>query len=200
MLTELAKLRVYFQQGGCYNTLDSKPVTLGGPTFMYTLGQKVIHPLHGVGVVELIEEKTILGKHNQFAVISFQNDRLKIMVNLSQSNTLIRNLVGKEEVPKVFKFLRRCKSELPIKSSERYNINLKKIKSADIYQVAEVIRDLTDLSQHKKLSPKELSMLKQTKKLLSTEFSYITEMTPEEIEEMIDRCCREEQQPVAVGA
>lgn len=157
---------------------------------MYKIGQKVIHPLHGVGVVEMVEEKLILGKVNQFAVISFQNDRLKIMVNLNQSNTLIRNLVNKDEVPKVLKFLRRCKSDLPVKSSERYNINLKKIKSADVYQVAEVIKDLSDLSVVKKLSPKELAMLKQTKKLLSTEFSYITEMTPEEIELMIDESCR----------
>jgi len=159
---------------------------------MYKIGQKVIHPLHGVGVVEKIEEKMILGKVSQFAVISFQNDRLKIMVNLNQNNSLIRNLVGKEEVPKVLKFLRKCKSDLPTRSSERYNINLKKIKSADIYQVAEVIKDLSDLSTVKKLSPKELSMLKQTKKLLSTEFSYITEMTPEEIEEMIEESCRNE--------
>jgi CarD family transcriptional regulator len=165
---------------------------------MYNIGQKVIHPLHGVGVVERIEEKIILGKCSQFAVISFQNDRLKIMINLNQSNSLIRDLVGKEEVPKVLKFMKRCKSELPAKSSERYNINLKKIKSADIYQVAEVIKDLSDLSTIKKLSPKELSMLKQTKKLLSTEFSYITEMTPEEIEEMIDQSCREERVAVTV--
>ncbi len=167
---------------------------------MYKIGQKVIHPLHGVGVVEVVEEKMILGKVSQFAVISFQNDRLKIMVNLSQNNSLIRNLVGKEEVPKVLKFLKKCKSDLPVKSSERYNINLKKIKSADVYQVAEVIKDLSDLSQHKKLSPKELSMLKQTKKLLSTEFSYITEMTPEEIENMIDESCKEERLAAALAA
>lgn len=166
---------------------------------MYRIGQKVIHPLHGVGVVEMIEEKMILGKVSSFAVISFQNDRLRIMVNLNQNNSLIRSLVGKEEVPKVLKFLKKCKSDLPIKSSERYNINLKKIKSADIYQVAEVIKDLSDLSTVKKLSPKELSMLKQTKKLLSTEFSYITEMTPEEIEEMIEECCRAESIPEAVA-
>lgn len=165
---------------------------------MYNIGQKVIHPLHGVGVVEQIEDKMILGKVNQFAVISFQNDRLKIMINLGQSNPLIRDLLKKEEVPKVLKTLKRWKSELPTKSSERYNINLKKIKSADPHQAAEVIKDLSDLSQVKKLSPKEQAMLKQTKKLLSTEFSYITEMTPEEIEDMIDRSCREEQ--VAVGA
>lgn len=165
---------------------------------MYNIGQKVIHPLHGVGVVEMIEEKTILGKISPFAVISFQNDRLKIMINLNQTSSLVRDLVGKEEVPQVFRHLKRCKSELPTKSSERYNINLKKIKSADVYQVAEVIKDLTDLSLVKKLSPKELSMLKQTKKLLSTEFSYITEMTPEEIEEMIDRSCRHEQMAVGV--
>src|SRR5437762_1755967 len=138
---------------------------------MFSVGEKVLHPLHGVGVVETIEEKTILEKIARFSTISFQNDRLKIMVNLDQGNNLIRHLVSHDEVPKVISFLRECKVNLAVKSSEHYNINLKKIKSGDPYQLAEVIRDLSDLSRVKKLSPKEAAMLKQTKKLLSTEFS-----------------------------
>lgn len=153
----------------------------------YNVGQRVMHALHGIGMVEKVVEKNILGSRNKFHVISFQNDRLKIMVNLNQRPTLIRHLINQEEIPKVLRFLKECKSELPPKSSERYNVNLKKIKTADIYQLAEVVKDLTDLSKVKKLSPKELAMLKQTKKMLSSEFSYVSKITPEEMDTTIDQ-------------
>lgn len=159
---------------------------------MFSIGEKVLHPLHGVGVVETIEEKTILEKIARFSTISFQGDRLKIMVNLDQGNNLIRHLVNGDEIPKVIDFLKGCKVNLSVKSSERYNINLKKIKSGDIYQVAEVIRDLSDLGKTKKLSPKEAAMLKQTRRLLATEFSSVNGQNPDDIEIMLENICKDE--------
>lgn len=159
---------------------------------MYRIGQKVMHPLYGIGTVEKIEEKNLLGKSGKFSVISFQGDRLKMMINMDQKSNLIRNLISKEEVPKVLRFLKECKSAFPPKSSERYNINLKKIKSANIYQLAEVIKDLTYLSKEKRLSPKEMNMLRQSKKMLSTEFSYVTSMPQEEAESIIEQICQVE--------
>jgi len=164
---------------------------------MFSIGEKVLHPLHGVGVVETIEEKAILEKLARFSTISFQGDRLKIMINLDQGNNLIRHLVAADEIPKVFDFLRSCKICMSVKSSERYNINLKKIKSGDIYQLAEVIRDLSDLGKTKKLSPKEAAMLKQTRKLLSTEFSSVNGQNADDIELLIESAVKDE--PVMVG-
>jgi CarD family transcriptional regulator len=158
----------------------------------FNVGLMVMHPLYGIGVVEKIEEKDILGKTNKFSVISFQNDRLKIMVNMEQKNNLIRNLVEKEEIPRVLHFIKACKSDLPLKSSERYNINLKKIKSSDIYQLAEVIKDLSMLGKEKKLSPKELNMLKQSKKMLAMEFGYVSNISQEDAEMMIEGSCKSE--------
>ena len=156
----------------------------------YGIGKVMMHPLYGIGTVEKVEEKDILGKVNKFAIISFQNDRLKIMVNMEQKNNLIRNLILKEEVPKVLDFLKVARSELPIKSSERYNVNLKKIKSSDIYKLAEVIKDLSTLSREKKLTPKELNMLKQSKKMLSMEFGYVSNIAQEDAEMMIEASCK----------
>ncbi len=166
---------------------------------MFTVGSKVIHPLHGLGTVEKVEEKTILGQLSKFACISFQNDRLKIMVNLEQRNSMIRSLVEASEIDKVMDHLRNCEGNLPTKSSERYNINLKKIKSCDIYQLAEVVRDLTGLSRQKKLSPKEQQMLKQSRKMLSVEFSYVTSRDEEEMEAIVDATCRNEETEVLIA-
>jgi CarD family transcriptional regulator len=166
---------------------------------MYTVGSKVIHPLHGMGTVEKVEEKTILGQMSKFACISFQNDRLKIMVNLEQRNSMIRPLVEASEIDRVMDHMRNCEGNLPTKSSERYNINLKKIKSCDIYQLAEVVRDLTGLSRQKKLSPKEQQMLKQSRKMLSIEFSYVTNRDEEEMEALVDATCRNEETEVLIA-
>ena len=156
----------------------------------FDTGQIVMHPLYGIGTVEKVEEKNILGKVNKFAIISFQNDRLKIMVNLEQKNNLIRNLILREEIPRVLDYLKIAKSDLPVKSSERYNINLKKIKSSDVYKLAEVIKDLSLLSREKKLTPKELNMLKQSKKMLGMEFGYVSNIAQEDAELMIEANCK----------
>ncbi|MHB2019590.1 MAG: CarD family transcriptional regulator [Candidatus Xenobia bacterium] len=160
---------------------------------MFSVGEKVLHPLHGVGVVETIEERAILEKIAKFSTISFQGDRLKIMVNLDQGNNMIRHLVNQSEVPKVIDFLKDCRVNLAVKSSERYNINLKKIKTGDPYQLAEVIRDLSDLSRVKKLSPKEAAMLKQTKTLLSSEFAQVTEVSVDDYTNILENAVKEEE-------
>jgi len=151
----------------------------------YKIGQKVLHPLHGIGTVETIEEKRILGKTGKFSVINFSNDRLKIMVNLDQKS-MIRALTSNEDINKVFDHLKKNASNLPSRSSERYNLNMKKIKSSDIYQMAEVIRDLCDLNKRKKLSRKEASMLKQAKKIFCSEVSYVRKISEEDAEKMLE--------------
>jgi len=154
---------------------------------MYQIEQKVIHALYGLGTVEKIEEKNILGKLNRYAVISFQNERMQIMVNLEQKSELIREPVTKDDVPRIMEFLKECQSPLPVKSPDRFNINMGKIKSADIYKLVEVIKDLSCLSKEKKLTPKELTMLKQSQKMLCTEMCLVTEIASQEMEEMVER-------------
>jgi CarD family transcriptional regulator len=160
---------------------------------MYSVGSKVVHALHGLGTVETIEEKDILGQIARFSVISFQNDRLKIMVNVDQRNNMIRPLTESSDIPKVLDYMKSVTCEMPSKSSERYAINLRKVKSADVYQLAEVVKDLMDLSREKKLSPKELAMLKQARGILSSEMGQVLSKSIEEMESSIDVACRREE-------
>lgn len=154
---------------------------------MLSVGSKVMHPVHGLGTVESIDEQEILGKKHTFASISFQDDRLRIKVNVDQKGSMIRPLIDKEEIDKVLEYLKTDSVALPTRSSERYNINLKKVKSCDIYQLAEVIRDLSAYAaSNHRLPPKELQMLKQAKQSMATEFSYITGRDEKLIEEELD--------------
>ncbi|MCE1247466.1 MAG: hypothetical protein LWY06_12545 [Firmicutes bacterium] len=158
----------------------------------YSIGQKVMHPLHGIGTVESIEEKHVLGKTSRFSEIYFSSERLKLMVNLDSESNMIRSLISKDEIPNILKVMKNSNNDLSIRASERFNINMKKIKSADIYMMAEVVKDLSDLKKCKKLSCKEETMLKQTKKILSSELSYVSDMPQEEAEGMIEQMVKTE--------
>ncbi len=157
---------------------------------MIEAGSKVFHSLHGVGTVLSIEEKVVLGQPTKFSVSSFGDDGLKIMVNLNKKERMIRPLLEEEEVPKVFEHLESWDSDLPSKAPTRYNLNLGKLKSGDIFALCEVIKGLTALSETRKLSPKDQTMLEQTRKNLAEELSLVRDVATEEMEEIIDRACR----------
>ena len=159
------------------------------PALTLLPGMHVMHPLHGIGFVEKFETKEVLGQKCVFAVISFLSDKLKMMINVNQKDNLIRALISHEEISYVLSYIKSFVSDYPIKSSERYNLNMKKIKSSDIIMLAQVIKDLTVLGKAKKLTPKELTMLKQSKKTMASEFAFVGSIPIENAEIMIEESC-----------
>jgi CarD family transcriptional regulator len=157
---------------------------------MIEAGSKVFHSLHGLGTVLSIEEKVVLGQPTTFSVSSFGDDGLKIMVNLNKREKMIRPILEQDDVPKVLDHLTQWHSDLPTKAPTRYNLNLGKLKSGDVFALCEVIKGLTALSETRKLSPKDQMMLEQTRKNLAQELGLIREVDPEEMEEIIDGACR----------
>ena len=157
---------------------------------MIEAGTKVFHSLHGLGTVLSIEEKVVLGQPTKFSISSFGDDGLKIMINLNKKEKMIRPLLEQDELPKVFNHLETWDSDLPTKAPTRYNLNLGKLKSGDIFALCEVIKGLTALSETRKLSPKDQAMLEQTRKNLAQEIGHIREVSIEEMEEIIDNACR----------
>lgn len=172
-----------------FDCLSAKEQPSSKPMLQLLPGMHVMHPLHGIGLVEKFENKEVLGQECVFAVISFQSDKLKMMVNVKQKDNLIRNLITNEDIPNVLSYIKNFASDYPVKSSERYNLNMKKIKSSDIIMLAEVIKDLTVLGKAKKLTPKELTMLKQSKKTMASEFAFVGSVSIEDAELMIEESC-----------
>lgn len=150
----------------------------------------VFHSLHGVGTVEALEHKEFLNKPTRFATISFQDDRLKIMVNLDQRNSMLRPLMTAEQVEGVLDFLKtHCNDSVITKSTHRYNLNLQKIKSGDINSLCEVIKELSGLLEEKRLTQKEHTMLEQSRKILASELSEVTQRPQDEMVELICTTC-----------
>jgi CarD family transcriptional regulator len=154
------------------------------------VGSQVVHSLHGVGTVESLETKELLAKETRFATISFQDDRLKIMVNLDQRNSMLRPLMTGEQVESILEYLRSHSSEGVItKSTHRYNLNLQKIKSGDINSLCQVIKELSGLLEEKRLTQKEHSMLEQSRKILASELSSVKNRPHQEMVELICSTC-----------
>ena len=154
---------------------------------MFRVGANIIHALHGLGVVEAIEEKVILGNVTRFAVLKF--DRLQILANVDQKNSMIHAPIDSKEVPAVLTFLANCDAEPPFNYTRRDNINLEKVKSGDLNQVCEVIKSLSKLGRGKKLTYKDQSMLERARNVLAQELGFATNTEVEEMEQLIDQAC-----------
>lgn len=168
---------------------------------MYRVGDKVVHTIHGLGTIDSIEEKSILGQVARFAVLSFQDDRLRILVNLSQQNSPIRPAIRREQVDEVLEYLRTWRSDLPSAWSTRRNINLEKVKSCDIFRLSEVVKDLIALSHEKKLTDIQQAMLDRSLANLAAELSYVSGRDEAEMVRAIqEACCAQLQEKALLSA
>ena len=102
-------------------------------------GSKIFHSLHGIGTVESVEEKIVLGQPTRFSISSFGDDGLKIMINLDRKDNMVRPLIERTEIPKVLEHMEKWVSDLPSKAPTRYSTNLSKLKTGSIYSLCEVI-------------------------------------------------------------
>ncbi len=151
------------------------------------VGNRLVHALHGIGTVESIEQKEILGMKCRFAVLSFE--RLQIMVNLDQKNSLVRELMSEAEVHEILDYMGEVNPKLPNYYNKRYNLNLDKMKSGDVKQLAEVVKSLIALSQKKKLGMKDQRMLDKSLAIITAEFSYVLGTELEETQAKIEEVC-----------
>ena len=120
---------------------------------MFDVGDVVVYPHHGAGVIEGISEKSIEGETRTYFILRMCQGNLKVMV--PADNTLqigLRNIISKEEAKEVFNVLGDEQSPMPSNWNHRYKKNRDKLRSGDIFQVAEVVRNLTLRDMEKGLS------------------------------------------------
>jgi len=137
---------------------------------MFNIGDKVVYPMHGAGVIEAIEEKEILGERQKYYVMRMPIGNMKVMIPIKNIKEIgVRQVVGDEEVEEVLNILRGEKSKMSSNWNRRYRANMEKIKSGNIFQVAEVVRNLTLREREKGLSTGERKMLENAKHILASE-------------------------------
>lgn len=145
--------------------------------------------MYGLGTVESIEEKTVLGETISLAQIVFPRENMKMMVNINKDTELFRPLVAEDQVDSIFEHMKNHESSGPSRANQRQRMNLDKIKSNDIFQLSEVIKDLAVMSTKKKLSFKESEMLERARQVLIEELTLVTGRKSETLDELIARAC-----------
>lgn len=154
---------------------------------MFKVGEKIVYPMHGAGVIEKIEEKEILGERREYFIIKMPIGDMKVMVPVTNVEEVgVREIISEEEVAEVMEVLEGHKTKMPQNWNRRYRANMERIKTGDILEIASVVRNLTLLDNEKSLSTGERKMLSNAKQMLLSELVLVTDETMEVIEEKIN--------------
>jgi CarD family transcriptional regulator len=153
----------------------------GGTVF--DIGDKVVYPHHGAAVVERRETKEAFGKKQEYLVLRLAYGDLTLMVPADNTEGVgLREVINDEEVEEVFAVLRKKEARMPTNWSRRYKNHSEKLRSGDIYQVAEVVRNLSIRDKDKGLSAGEKRMLSRARQILVSELTFALQVDEETAE------------------
>ncbi len=154
---------------------------------MYKIGDKVVYPMHGAGIIESIEEREILGEKRQYYILKLPVGDMKVMIPISNCMEIgLREVIDRKGVQKVIGILKDNSTNMSTNWNRRYRANLEKIKSGDIYEVAEVVRNLINRDREKGLSSGERKMLENARQILISELVLATELEEERAQSLVD--------------
>ena len=153
---------------------------------MFNVGDKIVYPMHGAGTIDSIEEKDILGEKQSYYILKMPSN-VKVMIPTAKAEEVgVRNIIDKQSAEKVFTVLSQDETEMQKNWNKRYRDNMDKMKSGDIYEVADVVRNLSFKQKEKGLSTGEKKMLTNAKQILVSELVLAEHSNKDEMEEMVD--------------
>ncbi|MBA2644204.1 MAG: CarD family transcriptional regulator [Solirubrobacterales bacterium] len=166
----------------------------------FQVGDNVVYPHHGAGQVLKKEQKQVLGEIREYLTIKILHNDMTVMVPSENAGKAgLRRVIDEDTVKKVLGVLSDEVSEMPKNWNRRFKHNRDKIKTGDIYELAEVVRNLALREQDKGLSTGEKQMYTRAKKILASELMYALEKTEDEAEEHLDGILTGERVKVAAA-
>ncbi|MFN8111075.1 MAG: CarD family transcriptional regulator [Thermoleophilia bacterium] len=162
----------------------------GGP--VYEVGDKVVYPHHGAGVVQKKEMKEVLGQHREYLTIQILYNDMTVMVPAENAERAgLRRVISQETVEEVLGVLRDDGTQMPKNWNRRFKHNRDKIKTGDIFELAEVVRNLSIRDIDKGLSTGEKQMFGRAKKILASELMYACDMEEQEAVDFLENLLEE---------
>ena len=158
---------------------------------MYRIGDKIVYPMHGAGVIEAIEEREFLGQKQDYYILKMPVGDLRVMIPTQNVVGVgIREVIESKDIEKVLRILKDQSVNVTANWNKRYRENMIKIKSGSIFEVADVVRSLMLREKGKGLSTGERKMLNSAKQILISELVLAKGADQTEIEVEIDQCIR----------
>jgi CarD family transcriptional regulator len=158
----------------------------------FEIGDKVIYPNHGLGIVERIETKTIMGTTCGFYQLRMANETTVFVPVDNVDGVGLRRAITDEETDRLFFLLGDGKIENHQNWKGRFKDNSDRMRTGSIYDVVEVLKSLSHLAKSKSLSFREKRMLDRAKFLVVSEISEVmgvkTPLIDERVEQALERC------------
>ncbi len=140
---------------------------------MYKVGDKVVYPHHGAGTVVKKEARTVLGNEREYLTIKILHNDMTVNVPAENAERVgLRKVIDEEMVEQVLEVLHGAGTKMPKNWNRRFKYNRDKMKTGDIFELAEVVRNLSLRDQEKGLSTGEKQMFVKAKKILASELMY----------------------------
>ena len=154
---------------------------------LYEVGDKVVYPHHGAGKILKKELKEVLGQRREYLTIQILYNDMTVMVPTENADKAgLRKVIGEETVDEVLAVLRDDGTQMPKNWNRRFKHNRDKIKTGDIFELAEVVRNLSIRDIDKGLSTGEKQMFGRAKKILASELMYAREMEEQEAVDFLE--------------
>ncbi len=152
---------------------------------MFKVGDLAVYPAQGVGVIEAIESREVMGSTQKFYIMKIMSNGMKIMIPTGSAESVgLRELILEDDVPKVYEILRNKDITIDKQTwNKRYREYLEKIKTGSVFEIARVLRDLLILKNDKNLSFGERKMMDTAKSLLIKEISIASNAEETKIEQ-----------------
>jgi CarD family transcriptional regulator len=148
---------------------------------MYLVGDKVVYPHHGAGKITGIEQREVLGRQRDYLTIQILHNHMTVMVPVENADRAgLRRVVDADVVEEVLQVLCGDPTSMPKNWSHRYRHNRDKLKTGDIFEVAEVVRNLALSHADRNLPTGEKQMLTKAKKILASELMYARDLGEDE--------------------
>jgi CarD family transcriptional regulator len=149
----------------------------------FEIGDSVVYPHHGAGRVIRKEMKTVLGESREYLTIKILHNEMTVMVPTANAAVAgLRRVIDPETCQKVLGLLQEESTDIPGNWNRRFKHNREKIKTGDVYELAEVVRNLAIRENSKGLSTGEKQMYTRAKKVLCSELMYALELDEEQVD------------------
>jgi len=154
---------------------------------LFDVGDKVVYPHHGAGTIIKKEKREVLGQTREYLTIQILHNDMTVQVPCDNAEKVgLRYIIDEETVALVVKALSGGSTEMPKNWNRRFKHNRDKMKTGDIFELAEVVRNLSLRDHEKGLSTGEKQMFVKAKKILASELMYAKDMDEDEAAEWLD--------------
>ena len=154
---------------------------------MYQIGEKILYPMHGAGIIKKIEKREILGSVKDYYILHVPCGDMKVMIPVDNCDAIgVRPIVSEEEIQAAIEILKQDSTRMTGNWNKRYRENMEKIKTGNIELVAEIVRNLTRIDRENRLSAGEKKMLTNVRKILQSEIMLVCDVDETQARRMIE--------------